>query len=374
MAHSHDETGHTHAHGHTHDHNSAAEGPMDSEAAHQATVVATFDSYRAASLSANQRRRADYYALSAKHRELLEDYNDLLREIDEKLLKNAELVQQMIEQNPFPPPEDAALDAPAPTDADHDRLRSTLRQCVRDWSETGKQERDTAYSPILQALEDNYRHLLPAEKADVRVLVPGAGLGRLAWEVVRKGFSCQANEFSLHMLIASAFILNHAPEPNSIPLYPYLHSISNIRSRQDLLAHCWIPDVNPNEIAGGAADFSFAAGDFLEVYGDTPDSWDVCITCFFLDTARNIVEYLETIHSLLKPGGLWINCGPTLWHFENDRDATSIELTLEDVKTLARKIGFEISDEREVETCYTTNPRSLLRHQYTAGFWTARKQ
>lgn len=81
MAHTHDETGHTHAHGHSHDHNNAAEGPMDSEAAHQATVVATFDSYRAASLSANQRRRADYYALSQKHRELLGDYNELLREV-----------------------------------------------------------------------------------------------------------------------------------------------------------------------------------------------------------------------------------------------------------------------------------------------------
>lgn len=145
----------------------------------------------------------------------------------------------------------------------------------------------------------------------MRVLVPGAGLGRLAWEVVRNGavppswqpslghahrvsaptrlLLSSQRVFAAHgqsdsyfpmydvdltsvylQLIASAFILNHAPEPNSIPLYPYLHSISNIRSRQDLLAPCWIPDVNPNEIAGGAADFSFAAGDFLEVYGDTP--------------------------------------------------------------------------------------------------------
>lgn len=32
-----------------------------------------------------------------------------------------------------------------------------------------------------------------------------------------------------------------------------------------------------------------------------------------------------------------------MWHFENDRDASSIELPLEDVKALARKIGFEIS-------------------------------
>lgn len=38
-------------------------------------------------------------------------------------------------------------------------------------------------------------------------------------------------------------------------------------------------------------------------------SWDACVTCFFLDTARNIVRYLEVLHSLLKPGGLWINCG-----------------------------------------------------------------
>ncbi len=71
-------------------------------------------------------------------------------------------------------------------------------------------------------------------------------------------------------LIASAYILNHASEPNSIPLYPYLHSLSNIRSREDLLTPCYLPDVNPNEIAGGPADFSFAAGDFLEVYGDAP--------------------------------------------------------------------------------------------------------
>lgn len=33
---------------------------------------------------------------------------------------NAELVQRMINVNPFPAPEDAALDAPAPTESDHE--------------------------------------------------------------------------------------------------------------------------------------------------------------------------------------------------------------------------------------------------------------
>jgi len=44
--------------------------------------------------------------------------------------------------------------------------------------------------------------------SEVSVLVPGAGLGRLAYEIARLGYICQGNEFSLFMLFASNFILN----------------------------------------------------------------------------------------------------------------------------------------------------------------------
>ncbi|GAA5940830.1 uncharacterized protein JCM15063_000892 [Sporobolomyces koalae] len=391
-SHSHDSGAHSHGHAHGHSHGETSssmevdEATSQSEGAHQATVVATFDSYRQQALSANQRRRADYYALPPKHRDLLPEYNALLKEVDEKLEVNAEFVRKLIEANPFPPPEDAAHSARAPTEADHERLRSTLRQCARDWSETGRAERDSTYAPILGALQQSFSTLDPVERAQTRVLVPGAGLGRLAWEIVRCGFTCQANEFSLHMLIASAFILNSMTEPNEYPIYPYLHSFSNIRSKHDLLSPSWIPDVAPNAIVDGdedddtpKGDFSFAAGDFLELYGGVGTDgsyeadWDACVTCFFIDTARSIPHYLETIYGLLKPGGIWINCGPTLWHFENDHDAQSIELPLADVKDLAKRIGFEILEEKEIETSYTTNPRSLLRHVYTAAFWVARK-
>ena len=43
---------------------------------------------------------------------------------------------------------------------------------------------------------------------DVSILVPGAGLGRLAHEFAQRGYSCQGNEFSMYMLLASNFILN----------------------------------------------------------------------------------------------------------------------------------------------------------------------
>jgi carnosine N-methyltransferase len=60
-------------------------------------------------------------------------------------------------------------------------------------------------------------------------------------------------------------------------------------------------------------------GDCEEIYGiDTdPDSepephageWDAVLTCFFIDTAKNIISYLKTIHKILAPGGVWINLG-----------------------------------------------------------------
>lgn len=39
------------------------------------------------------------------------------------------------------------------------------------------------------------------------------------------------------------------------------------------------------------------------------DSWDCVATCFFIDTAHNVLDYVETIWKILKPGGVWINLG-----------------------------------------------------------------
>ncbi|PHJ19172.1 hypothetical protein CSUI_006997, partial [Cystoisospora suis] len=59
------------------------------------------------------------------------------------------------------------------------------------------------------------------------VLCPGSGLGRLPFEVSRRGYACQGNEFSYFMLIGSDFILNHAIQTKSCPIQPYCLSTSN---------------------------------------------------------------------------------------------------------------------------------------------------
>lgn len=63
-----------------------------------------------------------------------------------------------------------------------------------------------------------------------------------------------------------------------------------------------------------------------------------------LEQAKNIVNYLRVIHRILAPGGVWINLGPLLWHFENNNSHDpSVELDLEEVKRLAELVGFEIN-------------------------------
>ena len=39
----------------------------------------------------------------------------------------------------------------------------------------------------------------------------------------------------------------------------------------------------------------------FQIYRD-PERWDAVTTCFFIDCAPNIVEYIKTIHNILKTG------------------------------------------------------------------------
>lgn len=142
---------HEHSHASHAEHSHSTPDEPATPGSHQATVLATFDSYLRQSISSNQRRRRDFLRLSSFQRGLVPDYLSLLSkvsprtrifvasterssQVDDALIRNARFVHKIAESNAYPPPDDAALSAPAPTEADHDRLRSTLRQFSRDWS------------------------------------------------------------------------------------------------------------------------------------------------------------------------------------------------------------------------------------------------
>eukprot|EP01132_Coremiostelium_polycephalum_P001397 gene1397-1766_t len=252
-----------------------------------------------------------------------------------------------------------------------DNLKSTLRQLVREWSIEGQVERDLTFNPIKEQLEELYSTIPNQERGSIKVYCPGAGLGRLCLDIASMGFSCQGIEYSYLMLICSSFILNKTSKINEFTIYPFIHQTVNVLQDTDQLRPIKIPDILPQDVLpkNPNQDFSMAAGDFTK--NIIPDYWNVVCTCFFIDTARNILEYVDCISTTLVKGGYWINFGPLLYHYSDKKD--SIELSYEQLRYVILQSGFTLLKEELRETEYTSNKKSLLKNVYKCQFFVAVK-
>jgi carnosine N-methyltransferase len=262
-------------------------------------------------------------------------YLDTLNVVDDAIDQNAELAMAILRAGlqsfgrPSPPPTTfEGKDAPdwrgQANSSDFEKARSTLRQFYRDWSEEGAAEREASYGPVIRALQ---AERTSRSGATMQVLVPGAGLGRLVFDLCCDGFRTEGNEISYHQLLASSYILNYCPAARTHTLFPWAHSFSNHKSRANHLRSVQVPDLHPGETLGSiknAGEMSMSASDFLLLYGDDAqkDSFDAVVTLFFLDTAPNVIRYIEAIKNCLRPGGILVNMGPLLWHFENNAPGT----------------------------------------------------
>jgi len=253
------------------------------------------------------------------------------------------------------------------------KVRSTLRQFVRDWAAEGRSERVASYDPLIQALQKR----MPADHGGgqgrfnrPRVMCPGCGLGRLPYDLARLGYDAQGNEFSYHMLLGSHLILNRCTKALCFTIYPFVLSTTSRAGQFDHLRAVKIPDICPRDNLPETATLSMAAGEFVEVYKDQAGEWDAVLTAFFLDTAKNIFLYIRTIAELIREGGLWINLGPLLYHYAEVENEISVELSWEEVKPAILRY-FTIDEENQQIAQYTTNPGNMYSVRYNCIFFVA---
>ncbi|KAF1347829.1 N2227-like protein-domain-containing protein [Delphinella strobiligena] len=384
-------------------------------------LYAALDAFRqyrqAAHFNITHLRRQSFYSLPSAHMSLLSaapfNLNKTFDAVDAAIDANADISDAILEVGLASygiPPENTEWKGTA-TASDMDKARSTIRQFYRDWSMEGAAEREACYGPILAALNRSCAHLTPAQRSHTHVLVPGAGLGRLVFEVNRAGYAVEGNEISYHQLFASNWILNHTRAAGAHDLHPWALSFSNHTHRAHQLQKIAIPDVHPGTALAEASErlrseihayerMSMASGDFCVLYKspEYSDFFDAVTTCFFIDTAPNLIAYIETVRHCLRSGGVWINLGPLLWHFESGSapgsntpgrekssssnqnrgigEAGSFELADEEVVELLRHFGFDVVEHEPigVETGYIQDPRSMLQYIYKPSFWMARKK
>ena len=219
----------------------------------------------------------DFHSIDPALQRLVPHYDSRLAELRRCILSNLSFIR-CVTAHRFAFENDASINYPVleqrrlqrggVDEEKMSKVRSTLRQCVRDWSREGEKERAACYSPILRELERLYPDR--ERRSAVRVLVPGSGLGRLTWEVSQLGFEAQGNEFSYFMLLCSFLLLNESSAAGQWEIFPYAHDSKNVMRAEDPLRRVSIPDVDVAQLgrAAGVGKFSMVAGDFMDVYSE----------------------------------------------------------------------------------------------------------
>ena len=195
--------------------------------------------------------------------------------------------------------------------------------------------------------------------------------------------------------MASSWVLNNTTGPKQHTLYPFALHFSNLHSREQQLQKVLIPDVHPGTALmeadpNAVGTMGMSAADFTVAYRSESnrEAFHAVTTVFFIDTAPNLIRYVEAIHNCLKPNGIWVNVGPLLWHFEDGKshneqqpegiaEPGNVELTEEEVLCLVERMGFtvEMRPSQDGPECgYIQDPRSMLQNKYRPSVWTARKK
>lgn len=180
----------------------------------------------------------------------------------------------------------------------------------------------------------------------------------------------------MYMNVAYRFLEN-STTPNSFAIHPFIDGMSHHVSTSDMLRKVTAPDISPNPTV------LLVEGDFNNAFNDQGGYYDVIVTHFFIDTARNLMSYFDTIQFLLKTGGKWINFGPLLYG-----TAPFVQLSLDEIIAVIEEMGFileDIGDEcgdltfkdkkvRSTESEYGFNSKALTKNAYAAQVWVATKQ
>eukprot|EP00752_Nemacystus_decipiens_P004092 g3745.t1 len=355
----------------------------------------------------------------------------------------------------------------------YDETHQIFTHILRDWTSEGDSVRAAVYNPLLEALDAYIGSRRSGERdytagSDVgggggdnrsgserdqpeprgsdtpmaNVLIPGAGLGRLAVEVAATGYaSVHANELSTTMLSSCYWLMealrgtdfagkqasptggenedDHPVSPShtahympgrdsgstdcgdtdsgggddegefekdcsrrrganrtrSFEFYPFLNDAAvNEMDGEARFRSVLFPDPAGRAVLARASGrLSFQAGEFSATYGGLGGPYDsffdAVVTSFFVDTAPNVVQYVATIRRALKPGGVWINCGPLHWH-----NHSALALSLDEMLVLVAGSGFRLEGVRQLPpSAYRVDDGggSLRVDEFRPIFWVA---
>ena len=220
---------------------------------------------------------------------------------------------------------------------------------IRDWTIDRKDERKNNYDIIIK---DVLKHFPSSseESKKYKFLIPGSALNRLGYELCRYGYDIEGNDYLFLNGIFSDYIFNHCKK-EELFIYPNIDSFSNYYEEESVFKKYYFPDIDI-DLKNKYGKLKMTIGGFINLYRNKKELYDCVITCYFIDTAQNIIEYIDIIYNILKKGGIWINFGPLSYHWADYSDEISIELPYDKLKEVICNYGFEYINESFINSTF----------------------
>ncbi|KAF2849519.1 N2227-domain-containing protein [Plenodomus tracheiphilus IPT5] len=321
-----------------------------------------FSKYRERNMAELDRWRSLYKNVGKKQKQNLERvvrYKKKLDDVEELIYTNEvvckSIVATALQYYDITPKElnDHIIEAEkAGRQADRMSVAQTLKHFVRDWAEEGSKERDEAFPCILSAVSDLKAH--SSESKRLRVLLPGSGVGRLGHDIANLGgFEVTINEWSMFMNVGYRFIDSQSAS-DAFAFHPFIDGMSHHATTSDMLRPILAPNIAPN------GEVLLVEGDFNTAFNGQEGQFDVVVTHYFIDTARNLMAYFDTIHRLLPPD-------------EIIAIVEDMGFVFEDLSDECGELTFEGKKVRSKQSEYGFNRKALTRHAYLAQAWIVRK-
>ena len=206
-----------------------------------------------------------------------------------------------------------------------------------------------------------------------KALVPGTGCSRMAFELAKRGFDVEVNDFCFIYILGDDYLFNYSHK-NEFQFCPSIHTFANSYTEAGVLKKYSFPDVDIRKELeeSGAKPIIFTKGDFLLKYKNIKDQYDLIVTLFFIDVSKNIIELVEIMHDLLKKGGVWINLG--CLDYYHSPAGNSIDLTWDELRQVIMNYDLEIKNEVTGFVPYGVKEGSMMSNSYGTVFFTVMKK
>lgn len=236
-------------------------------------------------------------------------------------------------------------------------ITESLNHLVRDYNSEYFQNE---VKPLVEYISKEIDSVSLSTEADI--IVPGSGAGRIAYEISHKTTKSKVYSIEMNSLM---YALNSAvfKTEDVLKVSPYALDFSNHLNLENQLKTFEIlsKDFQKPE------NLELICDDFLKFVPDNKvnDRDAIVVTAFFMDTAENILEYMEKIESLKKYYRKihWINIGPLKYGTR-----PKVVLTSEEWTQIRRNRGWSdlhADCNTKDEIGYLTNNSGLYKGRYS---------